>query len=279
MISTTSACLRIFLAFITLYVFQAQGRWADESDAEIIREFFKEELTVHKDGTSTRICEFQDCIVKDRARRYASSFSHHYNSNFEKFSILEAKTIIGDQEYLLPLDKIEDKALASSARGFDEIHQILVPFLHVEVGAKICLKYKVDFLESPAPGSFSDSYHLGVALSGSGYYALWKKAHINIQSEIPLHFKVNDPYQRLTVKEQKEERLYKLSIDLEKSSMLQFIQEPQGGTLDPKHKCWVSIASFEDWKSFGEQPSKNYAAVIQEKLPAKLEVIWRPYPT
>ncbi len=250
----------------------AQARWATREDAAIIREIYNEKITVNEDGTSTTVCEIQELIAKDAAREYAAGFRVSYNENIQKLTILEAKTVFQGKTYKVPKDKIEDKPLASSPYGFDQVRQVMIAFPKAEVGAKIYLKYKLEQKKVPIPGSFSGYYSFGDSWA-ENLPTYWERACVKVKSKILLYIKVNDPDEVLKVSGVQTQPVHTFFIELVKPLSKSVVNEPQGSLLNPKNKCWVSVSSFTSWAQAAEKEAKDYAVVMNQPLPEKYRAI------
>jgi hypothetical protein len=256
--------LLVFLCSIP----DVHARWATREDAHIIRESYTEDTVVHKDGTYTTTYSFEDVIANEASRSYASGHTLYYTKHSSELTILNAKTILNGVEYNVPTSSIEDKPLASAPHGFDQQHQVLISFPKAEVGAKICLKYKIDYKKVATPGNFSGFSFFGTPEYGPTY---WKKARMTIQSKIPLYFKVNDPEKALKVKSSKNKPIYNISVEMVKPLIRSAANEH--GEINPKYKCWVSYSSFVNWAQVGAVWADEYEAIINQPLPKILRDI------
>jgi hypothetical protein len=67
-------------------------------------------------------------VLKEDARTRLAVGTFGYNSNIQRLDVLAAHTAVGGKTITVPTKTIEDKPVASSVLGFDELHQVLVPF-------------------------------------------------------------------------------------------------------------------------------------------------------
>lgn len=255
------------ILFILLFSNFAFAKWADSSNSAIKKDICNIQVKVHKDGSNERLIEEQYIILKDSARMSAAHYTLEYNSNYEKIEILEAKTIFQGKEYKVEKKFIEDKPLASSAYGFDQMNQILLAFPKAEIGSQIYIKYKYINNKAPLENFFNDVYFLG--------FQEWlTSANINVTSDIPLHILVNDPNNVLKVSKDKDDDFHKLNISLKKEIYQDIINEPKNSIANYKTFTWISISSMDKWEDLAREFAKrNFNKTYSQKLPSEFEEI------
>ncbi len=251
---------RTFLLCGILFCFaSAEARWASKDDAAFIRHLDRHEIYVKKDGTFSSEYEFEDEILKDSARRSAGSFRTGYNSNSTEFTVVEAKTINGSTA--IPVEKkyIQDKPLASTGKGFDEIRQILIAFPKVDIGSRIRMKYKTETKQVPFEGFFSES-----VVFGSSHFA--KKKVVRIRSELPLIIKKHDPEKYLSISRWKKKGIYHLKIELRRPIYKRIVDE-ELASIDGSFYPWVDIATTNKWDKMIASVIDQYDAIISKEIP------------
>ena len=262
-----SVGISCYIIFICLSFIQgASARWQTKEDATSQYNFYNESVKIYKNGTSESVVEFERKLLKEAARGSLSLYQLNYNEAGEKIDIIEAKSINKGKVYEVDLSKIEDKPLASSTAGFDQMRQILIPFSNVEVGSKIYLKLKTTTKKVPLPNYFSADYYFGI----SGYE---KNTHIKLDSEIPLHITVNDPKNVLNIITDGKKTSKHIEIALKKDFSSLAVDEIGNGVVNKKHLTWVAVSSTDSWSDFGKAMGKGYEKVMKQKLPPKFQNI------
>lgn len=253
--------------FILLFSNISLAKWADISNSAIKKDICNIHVTVHKDGSNERVIEEQYIILKDSARMNAAHYTLEYNSNYEKIEILEAKTIFQGKEYKVAKKFIEDKPLASSAYGFDQMNQILLAFPKAEIGSQVYIKYKYIHNKAPLENFFNDVYFIG--------FQEWlTSASINVTSDIALHILVNDPNNVLKISKDKDDGFHKLNISLRKEIYQDIINEPKNSIANYKTFTWISISSMNKWEDLAREFAKrNFNKTYSQKLPSEFEDI------
>ena len=126
---------------ILLCSFSAESRWINIDDAPVEYHFNNIDITVNSDGTSEAIHEIKFKILNEQGRNNYASFNLMYNENTSKVNIISAYTIYQNKKHHVDLKTIEDKTLASSNYGFDDIRQIIISFPKSEIGTELYIKY------------------------------------------------------------------------------------------------------------------------------------------
>jgi transglutaminase-like putative cysteine protease len=255
-----------FLLLAPLLSSSAQARWATYEDAHAEIEFSTSDVTVDKDGKIEEIVEKQIKILDETGRNLFGVERIHFNESIEKIDIIEAKTIVDGKEHPVPKEMIETKPLASEISGFDQLFQIFISYPHVGVGTKLYLKYKVQILKQPLPNYFALKYFYGQG-------AYWKKFAIKLKSELPFHMMVNDPKERLVIKQCKEGKYYKLDITSHKPAYDEIMNEAPTNQVPNNLKTWVSISTFDSYEDFSKATAKDYEEVLNQELPPLQESI------
>lgn len=251
--------LHIFLIILTSNI--SFAKWADYSNAAIRKDICNYQITVKKDGSSESVIEEEFEILKDSAREHAAHYTLTYTADNDKIIILEAKTIFKGKEYNVDKKFIEDKPLASSAAGFDQMNQILLAFPKAEIGAKIYIKYKQISTKSPLKNFYDNFFVIGLRE--------WiTQANLNIKSELPLHLLVNDPDKVLAVKTDKPDNFNKLDISLIKEIYKDITNEPDNAIPNYNSLTWVSVSSMNSWNDVAIAFAKqNFNKIYAQKLP------------
>lgn len=244
----------------TLCTLNAEARWASKEDASFIRHLNKMDIQVSKDGTFSYVHEFEDEILKDSARRSAGSFRTGYNSNTSTFTVIEAFTINDGKKIPVEPKYIQDKPLASTGKGFDEIHQVLIAFPKVDIGSRIRLKYRIDTNQIPFSSFYSDTF-----VFGSSRYD--KTSSIHIDSEMPLIVREHDPGNFVSLSKWKRKGRYHYKIELRKPIYKRIIDE-ELVSVDGNFYPWVDVASTEKWEKMVAPVVKTYEDIVSSSIPS-----------
>lgn len=256
----------IYLMFLVVAVSNSvYAEWASYDDAAVKTLSYSEDIKINSNGTYEAIVEHQIEILKESGR-VAANYRLFYNGDSEKIEVLAAETIYGGKKHLVDKGSIEDKPLASAPYGFDQKRQILLAFPRAEVGAKICLKYKLIVTKIPLDNFFSDLFYFG-----NEKYVV--NAKLKIQSQLPLHILVNNPENALKIvrgKEFKKDRngeFYNLDVTLTKPIFKGVINEPRTSVINNKYLTWVSVSTMDKWENLAAELGKSYAQIFSQSLP------------
>ncbi|MFK8040029.1 MAG: DUF3857 domain-containing protein [Rickettsiaceae bacterium] len=269
-ISLTKTFLaQIFSLLFVLLATQStvSARWATYEDADLSIESYKQDIVVNENGSYQEIVSVRKKILKESAREKAVTYRLYYNGESSDLEILEAKTINGTKEINVPKNMIEDQALASIGYGFDDTRQILISFSNAEIGSEIYIKFKRNMRTVPLDKFWAMLFDLGY---DSSY---WKSSEVNIHSKIPLYLKENDPNDALKITQNSKDGFHNINIIQTKPIITAVTNEPTNGIYSPKYLTWVSVSSMEDWSKLGSEFSKDYLAILNQKLPKLFEEI------
>jgi predicted transglutaminase-like cysteine proteinase len=153
---------------------------------------------------------------------------------------------------------IEDKPVASTCQGFAQIRQVLIAFPHVEIGAKLYVKYLTKKTKTEVPNHFNTEYSYG-------RYDYLSKSHIKISSALPLHMVVNDPENVLKITKDSENNCRVLTIDLAKP-IYRAVAEHKG-FIDRKQYTWVSISTATSWSALAKKLAPKFVQTMNQNLP------------
>jgi len=257
-----SAC--IILLFISI-LDSSYARWLAISDAPTKNSYIKT-FTIDDDGTYEIIGELRRKILTEIGRGGASNVIIRYNGDNEKIEIIEAKTIRNGKEYKLNKELIEDKPLASSHNGFDQMRQIFIGFPKAEINSTLYVKYKFILKNSNLENFFSETFYFGRD-------ELEVKSHIVINSKLPLHALVNDPKHLLKITKTSSKNIHRLDIVLDGPAYDSAIDEPEPTIINHKYFTWVSVSSLNNWLEFAAKHGDQWGKIFTQKLPKRFERI------
>ena len=260
----------IYNVLLTLILFlsvPAEARWATIDDVPLEYKLFTNNTKINKDGTYESTVEERVKILKEHGRAAFANYTLSYNGDNAKVTIVEAKTIYQGQEYKVGSELIEDKPLASSPQGFDQLRQILISFPKTELGAEIYLKYTIKEKKPALDNFFGGKFYVGQG----GY---WQAASLTLDSQIPLYIEVNDPRHVLKIEKENNktpEQVTHATIKLIKPVCNQVIDE--SGIVNDKHLTWISVSTVNNRPDLAKRLSNNYEKVISQPLPKMFEAI------
>jgi hypothetical protein len=241
-------------AFLFVLVGVAQARWAERSDFATEIEFYHKNLTIYKDGSFEEEVEIQTALLRESGKESLVQTRFYYTEDDSTFQILEAYTLTPKGEKIpIPRDRIEDNTQASFGYGFDSQRQVLISFTNLEVGAKTYVRYLQKKQKPDLQGVFNQ-------VLGWGWSELVQTSTLNIQSAIPLFYKMNDPIQALEMKIQKSSQsqaFLEATITQKKPVIRGLRDEP--GTLSLDQLVWISLSSLRDWKELGQKKSVDFS--------------------
>ena len=238
----------------------ATARWATEKDASSRHELRRTTIKVKKDGTFTKEEEIKVKILKESALAGYGNYHLTYNGQAQKMEILSARTITGGKEFPVDLKLIEDKPLASSPRGFDQIRQVLIVFPRLQVGSVLHIHYRHHFMVVPFPNFFSyfDNFR-GQFLA---------RREIKVESKRPLFYKINNPKQFLKasyrVHEKKRKYVFKISL---RRPVFQTVIDENYPFIDPDLFPWMEVSTSKKWPDMVKSLGRQYENIITSPLP------------
>jgi len=254
-----------FYYFIVLFCFLfsnvTEARWATLKDAALRYDLWRSVINVEKDGTYTEEVEFKAKILKDSAIDSFGNFLLTYNEQSQKVTILSAKTVNKGKSFPVDPKFIEDKPLASSFSGFDQTRQILVAFPHVGIGSDIYMRYRHQFKTVPYKNFFSYSKTFA--------HTWFMKAEVQIQSALPLYYKLHNPQKALKISyrtHKKKKKKYELKLILKQPLFKKILDERYVFTnlnLFPR----IEVTSEKNWARMVRHLVPKYKDRIAEPLP------------
>ncbi|PWU13430.1 MAG: hypothetical protein C5B49_14770 [Bdellovibrio sp.] len=237
------------------------ARWQRPDEAEYAVDFENVKVTVHKDATFNLETEVSLEILKDVARAKFGLTRLSYNSRSSSFKVLEAKTINGDRVLPVRSEHIENKPLASSGPGFDEIRQVTIAFPEVNVGSKLYMRFTREVTKTSIPGFFSWS-------SSFGLNEYVKNSTLQVDSDMPLNWEVFDPEKYLQVEAQGKGVKARLLRPIYRQ-----VTEEENVKTDTRAMPWLGITSLAKWSEFPKQTLDVYEQRLSSPLPEKYQQI------
>lgn len=257
-----STLIWLMLALINI----GEARWATHEDAAAEMEFFNRDITTNAEGKSEEIIEQQIKVLNERGRAHFGTLSFVYNSSLENIEIIEAKAIHQGTEFKVTQDMIENKPIASQPSGFDKLYQVLVSYPQVQPGSQLYVKYKITTYKQPIAKSYTTKGYFGQE-------AYWKKATISLRSEIPFKVLCNDPQNCLEIRQDKDKKHYKLTVNLKKPVYNAVVNEPHNSLIPPELTTWFSVSTFSSPEDVAKGLVTGFEDVLKKDLPALLSSI------
>lgn len=239
---------------LLLHPLSLEARWAKKEDEGALIKKHWVSFQIKTDGSYTRKVEEDVEILREDARMTEGMVRLHYKPDSESFKIIDAYTVNGDRREIVPLDSIEDKPLASNGEGFDQTNQVTIVFPDVKVGSRVHYTYEKEFKVVQIPEFFSEFLFFG-----GDYY---QELRVEVKSEIPLFYEINDPSKALRWKANK------LSLTLKNLAPLHrhVIDEVESVT-NPATHPWMMISTSKTWSEFAAPIIEDYEKVLEEPLP------------
>lgn len=251
--------MRILITFLFLFSLPSYARWATLEDSPAVIDYDRYETRVKADGTSSTIRESLVEIRNEEGRTGYGTTTLKYNSRASKIELIQVETRNRGTSFPVEKKFIEDKPLASSAEGFDETRQVNIAFPNVDVSSKLFFRYKEETTEVPFANFYSTEIQFG-----SDLYE--KSAEVKILSAMPLLTEVNDPGNRLTVKQGKEGEWHRTVITLKKPVYTRAVDEDDP-FLSQLAKTWVVLSSHKTYPELARIVASQYEQIISAELP------------
>ncbi len=249
------------LFFILLLISsQAFARWATKADLEYV--LLKEEsiVKVKKNGSNTMIQSLEYELLKDSAKERFSIYKIPYRSNTTSIKILSVKVINGNNVYEVAKDKIVDRSV-SQDKGIDDTKEIQIPLPNIQVNSRIIIKYQQDVQKVVVSGHFSTSYQMGEGGQAD-------ESFLSIESELPLYYEKNDPFNVLEVMETKDSKKHLLTMKLNKPYLKKTVEE--FGVLNLSKMTFLNVSTEKDWVKIGTNLKRRFDNVLVQDLPKSL---------
>lgn len=253
--------IKILVCFF-IFSSATEARWGSKKDAAVVYSFIRDLYQVEKDGTYIFEREFKAKIINSSGVDGFTTFRLYYNGQSEKLEILFAKTINNEKEFSVDPKFVQDKPLASSHQGFDQIHQVLIAFPHVQVGSYIHIKYRV-YVNVAAYQNFFSYFGMHNPV------AFIMKSETKIESALPLFYKVNNQKRLLKTSyrvHRGKKRRYVFTSRFRRSFTAAIVDEkfwfPERDLFP-----WVEVATTREWSEMVKSLVPEYEKAIKSPLP------------
>jgi hypothetical protein len=249
----------------------ASARWAGREDASILLKKNRTVYTIRADGTHEVSEEEEIELLKEDARSRYGTQRISYNSRAETLEVERAETQKPGQKapLLVKPEWIQDKPLASSRQGFDQMNQISVAFPEATLGSTLRLKTRRKVHEVPFPGFFSTQLVYG-------NYEPEEDSRAEFLSEKELFVEINDPRKSLKIEKTKMKiegkNWHRIVVEQIKPEFLRAIDEPDP-FLPGTRYAWVNLSTTQDWAEMALPLLPEYELRLQAELPGLFEKI------
>jgi transglutaminase-like putative cysteine protease len=259
--------MRHLLLAALLFATPVHARWASDDDADAAVEFEAATVDVRADGTYVETIEREVRILKEQARSREGTARLVYNSRAASVTVLEARTDNDGKIHKVAPELIQDKPLASTRQGFDQLNQVMVAYPEVRVGSRVYLRYRQEHREVPFEGFYSDTII-------QGWNEWLKRGEITFRSELPLFIETNDPDGVLRVRESREDGKHVVNVRLRKPLHRRVLDE-QDVYLSSKRMTWIDVSTQREWSGMAAPVLGRYEAIANAPLPPAYEKILR----
>ncbi len=250
---------------ILLSINNSMARWLKPSEVSERFNYINIDMYINKDATFSEISEEEVEVLTESGRNSNTIRNISYNSDTTKIEILEAKTFLGNKEFIVDKSKIVFKDQKNASSGFDSTKIVSIAYPNVIIGSRLYLKYKTTVFKTAIDNFFSQTYSFGTR-------SFEKAGTINIVSEVPLFIEKIDPHKILTTKNNKKNNLYSYQIKLEKEALYKITEEIQG-VISEKDLNIVSVSTHKDWGLVHQEYFDQYEKIINDNLPKEINEI------
>ena len=222
-------------------------------------------IEVKKDGTAT-IREHYEYLIQSREgiKKYGI-YAHQYNPAIERYRVLKMETRNGSEVKPVPANLIEDKPVASNLSGFDEINQLKAAFPDVREGSVLVVDIQRVIFRTKLPGLFEYVFKFG----GAEHI---ERAEIEVMSELPLFWEVNDRWGLVDAQQEIDNGVYRLSARNKRSTYFNVVHEEQSLQTD-EDLPYLAVSTVKDWRDLGRSMSSLWEPRLKGPLPLQFKKI------
>lgn len=243
----------------------AQARWLTIEEADAVIEDHHVDVEIEKNGNANLTTEIKFRIQNEKGRDAWGTMRFQYSPKNMSFDVVEAYTINDGVKTKVAAKDIVDTALHASEIGFDEKHEVVVPFSKVQVGSVLSYKIKSKIFHPFIEGRFADEYFLGDRVADKNF-------ELNIKSARKVFWSMNDPDSALTLEknENSESNRYQYKVHLNKPVFKQV-----GGEAHPyipsSLRTWIVVSTEATYADFYRDLANRYEQLYADALPREFE--------
>ena len=257
-----AACVAVICVFLMVDVGNAAFEKIENADA-IMR--LHTQMKIKSDGSALFHIKQEVTIRARSGIEKAGVFAHEYNPSSERFRIIKLETRNGDTTIAVADSFIEDKSIASNLSGFDDVHQVTAAYPDVKVGSVLTAEYLHEIYHPAVKGVFGFMDRLGDTVPLVEY-------EINVQSELPIFFKVYDRWGIFNVEEAKKGSMNELRATIKKPIYFKIVNESHPYQTSAELPT-IAISSLQDWSELGNRLSHLWEPRLRAPLPEPLREI------
>jgi Domain of Unknown Function with PDB structure (DUF3857) len=222
-------------------------------------------IEVKKDGTAT-IREHHEFFIQSREgiNKYGI-YAQQYNPAIERYRVLKMETRNGSEVKPVPANFIEDKPVASDLSGFDEINQLKAAFPDVREGSVLVVDIQRMIFRTKLPGLFEFVFKFG----GADHI---ERAEIEVASELPLFWEVNDRWDIVDSQQEIGNGAYRLSARNKRPTYFKVVHEEQSLQTD-EDLPYLAMSTVKDWRELGRSLSSLWEPRLKDPLPVPFKKI------
>lgn len=192
-------------------------------------------------------------------------FPISYRPSISKFSFMSGYVLQGDNKTLIQQSDITPGPATDVASGEDLVKTMYVNIPPLEVGSKLRLSYLTEFTKVFISGQFA------YTLNFLDFDSFIEAGTFQISSELPLHFKLSDPYQSLKV-EQQFKNNQQLKIVFTKP-IVQALVEEKGMFLSGAQTTAISVGTSEGWNQIKRNFRSLFDVVLNSTMIPEMEAV------
>ena len=222
-------------------------------------------IEVKKDGTATIREHHEFFIHSHEGIKKYGIYAHQYNPAIERYRVLKMETRNGSEVKPVPANLIEDKPVASNLSGFDAINQLKAAFPDVREGSVLVVDIQWVIFRAKLPGLFEFVFKFG------GEDKI-DRAEIEVVSELPLFWEVNDRWDIVDAQQEIGNGVYRLSARNKRSTYFKIIHEEQSLQTD-EDLPYLAMSTVKDWRDLGRSMSSLWEPRLKGPLPVPFKKI------
>lgn len=253
--------MKLLLVMLFFCCSYAYPRWATHEDLSYALINADSYIKVKKDGTYHGRYHFTYKVLKDAGKEKFALYKIPYSSSTSQMELLEAKVVNGKEVIHVPLEKMADRFIGKE-NGIDDGKEIQIAFPQIQKDSLVTIVYEVDVKKVPVPNHFSMTSVIGPD-------SISHQDTMTIESELPLHHHLNDPFNVLNVHKREEGGKYFLKIG-QKAPYLSILTGERG-VPSLKHLTFFKVTSEKDWSLIGSTFKDYFEKVINVPLSSELD--------
>ena len=235
--------------------------------------FLERNFTVKSDGSYAVVEKIQGVMKKNVSENFF--YEMRYVNNQNDIKILEAKSIVDGEEYIISHEKINNANENNLDINNSHRSKVLkVPILAKNIGDQFYIKRLVNVNSNEAFPNFFAHTLVFDSLDGAV-----DDMHININSEIPLYYEFNNPSNHLDIRGNYLNKFndytqnYNISIKfhgpLQISNKMHWLHKffYKNKKVDSSELTWISVSSETKWSDLNKIMWRKYKELLSQSLP------------